>query len=90
MRGDAGGQHLGMSGSIFFVVIVAIGAVLAATTGTIFLLVPFFVIALAVVLAPLAFGALRRTTTVGEGSEPHGVPSTSDASYEPVQEPKVG
>jgi hypothetical protein len=47
-------------------------------------------IALAVVLVPLAFGALRGTTRIGEGSEPHGVPSTSEASYEPVQEPKVG
>jgi hypothetical protein len=79
-----------MAGSMYFVAIVAIGAILAAATGTIFLLVPAVMIALAVVLVPLAFGALRSTTPIGEGSEPHGVPSTSEASYEPVQEPKVG
>jgi hypothetical protein len=78
-----------MAGSMYFVVIVAIGAILAAATGTIFLLVPFFLIALAVVFVPIALGAIRGTR-VGEGSEPHGVPSTSEASYEPVQEPKVG
>jgi hypothetical protein len=70
-------------------VIVAIGAIVAAATGTIFLLIPFFIIALAVVFAPLALGALRGTRA-GEGSEPHGVPRTSEASNEPVQEPKVG
>ena len=77
-----------MSGSVFFVAIVAIGVVLAAATGTIFLLVPFVVIALAVVLVPVVFGAIRGTRLEPGASESHGVPSTSEASYEPVQQPR--
>ena len=79
-----------MAGSVFFVAIVAVGVVIAAATGTIFLLVPFVVIALAVVLAPVVFGALRGTRLEpGSSSEAaHGVPSTSEASYEPVQQPR--
>jgi hypothetical protein len=77
-----------MAGSVYFVVIVLIGAVVAAATGTVFLLFPFVLIALGFLLVPLAMGALRKTR-VGEGSEPHGVPSTREASYEPVREPRV-
>ena len=77
-----------MTGSVFFVVIVAVGVVIAAATGTIFLLVPFVVIALAAVLVPMVFGAVRGTRVEPGASEPHGVPSTSDASYEPVQQPR--
>jgi CBS-domain-containing membrane protein len=77
-----------MPGSLFFIAIVAIGAVLAAATGTIFLLVPFILFALAVVLLPVVFGAVRGTRYEPGVSEPHGVPSTSEASYEPVQQPR--
>jgi hypothetical protein len=77
-----------MAGSVFFVVIVAIGAILAAVTGTVFLLFPFVLIALGFLLVPLAMGALRGTRA-GERSEARGVPSTSEASYEPVQEPRA-
>jgi len=71
------------------VAIVAVGVILAAATGTIFLLVPFVVIALAVVFVPLVLGALRGTRLEpGSSSEAHGVPSTSEASYEPVQQPR--
>jgi hypothetical protein len=77
-----------MTGSVFFVAIVAIGVVLAAVTGTIFLLVPFVVIALAVVLVPVVFAAIRGTRLEPGASESRGVPSTSEASYEPVQQPR--
>jgi hypothetical protein len=79
-----------MTGSVFFVAIVAVGVVLAAATGTIFLLVPFVVIALAAVFVPVIFGALRGTRMEpGASSEGgQGVPSTSEASYEPVQQPR--
>jgi hypothetical protein len=77
-----------MAGSLYFVAIVAVGAILAAATGTIFLLVPFVVIALAVVLVPVVFGAIRGTRLEPGASEPQGVPSTSEASYEPVQQPR--
>jgi hypothetical protein len=77
-----------MAGSVYFIVIVAIGAIVAAATGTIFLLIPFFLIAIGLLLVPVAAGALRGTRA-GERSEAHGVPSTREASYEPVREPKV-
>jgi hypothetical protein len=80
-----------MSGSIFFVVIVAVGAIVAVATGTIFLLVPFVAIALCALLIPLALGALRGTRAEPGASEPShagGTPSTSEASYEPVQQPR--
>jgi hypothetical protein len=79
-----------MTGSVFFVAIVAVGVILAAATGTIFLLVPFVVIALAAVFVPVILGALRGTRMEpGASSEAgQGVPSTSEASYEPVQQPR--
>jgi hypothetical protein len=78
-----------MSGSLFFVAIVAVGVVLAAATGTIFLLVPFVVIALAVLVVPFVLGALRGTRLEPGASDAHGgVPSTTEASYEPVQQPR--
>ena len=77
-----------MTGSVFFVAIVAIGVVLAVATGTIFLLIPFIVIALAALLVPFIFGAVRGTRLEPGASETPGVPSTSEASYEPVQQPR--
>jgi hypothetical protein len=76
-----------MAGSVYFIVIVAIGAILAAVTGTIFLLIPFVLIGLAVVLLPLAFAAARGTHLEPGVDEPHGVPTTREASYEPVDNP---
>ena len=77
-----------MTGSVFFVAIVAVGLVLAVATGTIFLLIPFIVIALAALLVPFIFGAVRGTRLEPGASETPGVPSTSEASYEPVQQPR--
>jgi hypothetical protein len=80
-----------MTGSVFFVAIVAIGAIVAVATGTIFLLVPFVVIALGALLVPFALGALRGTRAEPGAADPSqsaGVPSTSEASYEPVQQPR--
>jgi hypothetical protein len=78
-----------MAGSVFFVAIVAVGVIIAAATGTIFLLVPFVVIALAVVFVPFILKALHGTRLEpGSSSGAHGVPSTSEASYNPVQEPR--
>lgn len=77
-----------MAGAPFFIVIVAVGVVIAVVTGTVFLLIPFVVIALgALVVVPLMLAAMRGTR-VEPGNEPHGVPTTREASYEPVQEPR--
>jgi hypothetical protein len=76
-----------MAGAVFFIAIVAVGVVLAAVTGTIFLLIPFVVIALGAVLVVPAL-AMMRGTRREPGAESSGVPSTREASYEPVQEPR--
>jgi hypothetical protein len=76
-----------MAGSLYFIAIVAIGAILAAVTGTIFLLIPFVLIAFAVVLAPIAFKFAQGTRLEPGVDEPHGVPTTREASYEPVENP---
>jgi hypothetical protein len=63
----------------------------AVATGTIFLLVPFVAIALGALLIPVAVGALRGTRAepgVSEPSQAAATPSTSEASYEPVQQPR--
>ena len=62
-----------MAGSVFFVVIVAVGLIIAVATGTIFLLIPFVVIALAALLAPVVFGAVRGTRAEPGASETPGV-----------------
>ena len=61
-----------MTGSVFFVAIVAVGVVLAVATGTIFLLIPFVVIALAALLVPFIFGAVRGTRLEPGASETPG------------------
>jgi hypothetical protein len=77
-----------MTGAVFFVVIVAVGVVIAVATGTIFLLVPFVVIAFGVLLIPFVLAALRNTSIGHTSPPPHGTTSTSEASYEPVQTPE--
>ena len=78
-----------MAGAIFFIVIVAVGVVLAAVTGTIFLLIPFVVIALGAMLVPPVLVALRGTRLEpGASAGSSGVTTTREASYEPVQEPR--
>jgi hypothetical protein len=74
-----------MAGAVFFIVIVAVGVVLAAVTGTIFLLIPFVVIALGVLVVPFALAAMRNTSIGSPSPPPPGTTSTSEASYEPVQ-----
>jgi hypothetical protein len=76
-----------MAGAVFFLVIVAVGAVVAAATGTIFLLIPFVAIALGALVVPFVVAGLRGTS-LEPTSEAEGVPTTREASYEPVQQPR--
>ena len=77
-----------MTGTLYFIGIVAVGAVLAAVTGTVFLLIPFVLIASAVVLIPVVWGLVRGTRLEPGAEDPHGVPTSREASYEPVQQPR--
>jgi hypothetical protein len=78
-----------MPGALFFILIVAIGVVLAAFTGTIFLLIPFVVIAFGVLAVPPIVAAMHKRGAADAAPAPPqaGTPSTGEASYEPVQQP---
>jgi hypothetical protein len=77
-----------MTGSVFFIAIVAIGVILVVVTGTPFLLIPVILIAFAAVLIPVVWKYVRGTHLDPAVDEPHGVPTSREASYEPVQEPR--
>jgi hypothetical protein len=75
-----------MAGSVFFVIIVA--ALLVAFAGvTPFLLIPVVVIGLGLLTVPLVLAALRGTSVGEPDPGPSGVPTTHEASYDPVREP---
>jgi hypothetical protein len=73
-----------MAGSVYFIVLVAIGAVLAAVIGTVFLLLPFVAIALGVLIVPPILAMLRNSSVGQPSPPPHGTTTTQEASYEPV------
>jgi hypothetical protein len=77
-----------MALAVFFLVIVAIGVVVAAATGTVFLLFPFVAIALGLLLVPVILGAMRGSSIGSTKPPPQGTTSTREASYEPVQTPE--
>jgi hypothetical protein len=76
-----------VTGTLYFIGIVAIGAIIAAATGTIFLLIPFVLIAMAAVFVPIVLKFVRGTRLEPGAPGPTGVPTTSEASYEPVENP---
>ena len=75
-----------MAGAVFFVIIVAVVLVLIAGV-TPFLLIPVVAIGLGLLLVPLVAGALRGTAVGEPDGGPSGVPTTREASYDPVREP---
>ena len=75
-----------MAGAVFFLVIVAVLLVAFASV-TPFILIPVGAIGLGLVVVPLAIAALRGTAVGDPESGSSGVPTTREASYDPVQEP---
>ena len=76
-----------MAGAVFFLVIVAILLVAFASV-TPFILIPIVAIGLGLLVVPLALAAAKRGSSGGEPDPgPSGVPTTREASYDPVQEP---
>lgn len=74
-----------MSGAVFGTMIVAAAVVLIVGAAPV-LLIPIVVIALgALALSPL-LAALRGSRTMASPG-PSGVPSTSEAAYDPVKQP---
>ena len=75
-----------MAGAVFFLVIVAVLLVAFASV-TPFILIPVVMIGLGLVVVPLVIAGLRGTAVGDPESGSAGVPTTREASYEPVQEP---
>ena len=75
-----------MAGAVFGAFLVVAALVIMVLGGPIFLVVPILVLLLAGIFAgPVIFGVLS-----GGGRGTSGVPSTSQASYDPVAESQRG
>jgi hypothetical protein len=75
-----------MTGAVFFAVVVAVLLVLFAGV-TPFLLIPIVAIGLGLLVVPLVIAALRGTAVGEPEAGSPGVPTTREASYDPVREP---
>jgi hypothetical protein len=75
-----------MTGAVFFAVVVAVLLVLFAGV-TPFLLIPIVAIGLGLLVVPLVIAALRGTSVGEPEAGSSGVPTTREASYDPVREP---
>jgi hypothetical protein len=75
-----------MTGAVFFAIVVAVLLVAFASV-TPFLLIPIVVIALGLLVVPLVIAALRGTAVGEPEAGSSGVPTTREASYDPVREP---
>jgi len=77
-----------MAGSVLFgVIFVLVVLLILVGIASPLWLVPIVVIGLALVLLTPVLGKLRGTAIAQPDSAPQGVPTTRDASYEPVQDP---
>ena len=76
-----------MSGSVFFIGLVVVIMLVLAVVLTPIFLVPAVLLVLAAVLFPVLSAAFRNSAISEPHAGPSGVPSTSEASYEPTQEP---
>jgi hypothetical protein len=77
-----------MHGAVFFGIVLAAVLVLVLTgvAGAIWL-IPIVVLGLLLLLVSPLLGRLRGSEIASPGTPPTGVPTTRDASYEPVEDP---
>jgi Na+-transporting methylmalonyl-CoA/oxaloacetate decarboxylase gamma subunit len=76
-----------MQGTLFLLFIVLLGIVLIVLGMSTILLIPLVVLALAAIFAAPLLALFRDEDRGSPRSDPSGVPSTHEASYDPVQEP---
>jgi hypothetical protein len=78
-----------MQGSLFLLFIVLLGIVLIVLGMSTIFLIPLVLVGLAILFAAPIMGLIRGGDTAQRqpSSEPSGVPTTREASYDPVQEP---
>lgn len=78
-----------MAGSIYFVVVVAVAVLIAVGIASPIFLVPLVVVGLAILAVPFVLALMRgRASSSPHTDQGAGVPSTREASYEPVREPR--
>jgi hypothetical protein len=78
-----------MQGALFLLFLVVLGIVLIVLGMSTIILIPLVVIGLGVLVAAPIMAWIRSNEEHGgtATSEPTGVPTTREASYDPVQEP---
>lgn len=78
-----------MQGALFLLFLVLLGIVLIVLGMTTVILIPLVVVGLAVLVAAPIMAWIRKDEqrTDSPGADPTGVPTTREASYDPVQEP---
>ena len=78
-----------MQGALFLLFLVILGIVLIVLGMSSIVLIPLVVIGLGVLVAAPIMAWIRSNEARGgtASSEPTGVPTTREASYDPVQEP---
>ena len=76
-----------MQGTLFLLFIVLLGIVLIVLGMSTIFLIPLVVLALAAIFAAPLLALFRDKDRGSPRSDPSGVPSTHEASYDPVQEP---
>jgi hypothetical protein len=78
-----------MQGALFLLFLVLLGIVLIVLGMSTIILIPLVVVGLGVIVAAPIMAWIRTDESHGgsSGPEPTGVPTTREASYDPVQEP---
>jgi len=78
-----------MQGALFLLFLVVLGIVLIVLGMSTIILIPLVVVGLGVIVAAPIMAWIRSDPEHGgrPDSEPTGVPTTREASYDPVQEP---
>jgi hypothetical protein len=78
-----------MQGALFLLFLVLVGIVLIVLGMTTLILIPLVVAGLAVLFAAPLMAWIRKDEQRGgsPSSDPTGIPTTREASYDPVQEP---
>jgi hypothetical protein len=76
-----------MAGAVYFIALIAVLVLVGVGIATPFLLIPAVVIGLGLLAVP-AFGAVLRRTSVGQPQPGPDVPTTREASYDPVHTPE--
>ncbi|HEX7298812.1 MAG TPA: hypothetical protein VF257_07375 [Solirubrobacteraceae bacterium] len=76
-----------MAGAVFFVVLAAVVLLILIGVANPLFLIPIIAVGLGVLVVPLILGALRGTAVGEPEGGSSGVPTTREASYDPVREP---